>query len=140
MNMATHIESFHPKVLIFDHFNEAITKIDIHTESLLENQIFTKESRQKMNEIREKQIGEIKEIREINLNHLPNEFNEEKYKQKWSHVIDDVTLEYRQKIDKIKEELILVDCVLLENHNLLNGVDLWITSWYYNERNMEFLK
>ena len=127
------------KYLLVDHFDAIINKIDIRVETLLVHSQIDKE-RHDMNEIREKQIGEIKEIREINLSNLPNEFNEEKYKQKWSHVIDDVTLEYRQKIDKIKEELILVDCVLLENHNLLNGVDLWITSWYYNERNMEFLK
>ncbi len=134
------LESFHPRLIIVEHFDELINRIDIKTETLLENRIFTQETRQYLNESREWQIEKIKEIKELNLSHLPPKINEEKYREKWSHVLDDNTLEYEHKLDRIKEELILFDCVLLETHNLVNGLSLWITSWFYNQKDLEFLK
>ncbi len=138
--MANGTQSYHPQVIIVDHFDNLVNQIDIKTETLLENQILSEETRNKLNEIREEQIEKIKEIKELNLSHLPQKFNENDFRQKWSHVIDDDSLEYKHKIDKIKEELILSDCVLLENPKLINGLNLWITSWFYNEKNLEFLK
>jgi hypothetical protein len=134
------LESFHPRVIIVDHFDQLINRIDIRTETFLENRIFPQETRQDLNEIRERQIEKIKEIKELNLSHLPEKINEQKYREKWSHVIDDNTLEYKHKLDRIKEELILFDCVLLETHNLVNGFSLWVTSWFYNQKDLEFLK
>ena len=140
--MAQPIQSFHPKVIIVEHFDELINLIDIKTETLLENenQISTEEKRNELNEAREKQLELIGEVKELNLSHLPQEFNEEKYREKWSDVIDDESLEYKDKIDKIKEDLILFDCTLMENHRVPTGYDLWVTSWYYNQRNLRFLK
>jgi hypothetical protein len=133
-------QSFHPQVIIVDHFDQIINQIDIKTESLLENQSLDGDTRKELNEIRETQIERIIELKEFNLSHLPQSINEEEYKEKWSHVITDTSLEYKHKIDKIKEELILEDCVLWKNSNLINGFQLWITSWIYNEKNLEFLK
>ena len=138
--MTKQTQSFHPQVIIVDHFDNLINQIDIKTETLLENQILPEETRSKLNEIREKQIEKIKEIKELNLSHLPQKFNENDFRQKWSHVIDDESLEYIDKIDQIKEELILYDCALMENHRVPTGYDLWVTSWYYNQRNLRFLK
>jgi hypothetical protein len=138
--MAQPIQSFHPKVIIVEHFDELINLIDIRTETFLENEITPEEKRNELNEAREKQLELIGEIKELNLSHLPQEFNEERYREKWSHVIDDDSLEYKDKIDKIKEDLILYDCILMENHRRVNGYDLWVTSWYYNQRNLRFLK
>jgi len=119
MSKAT--QSFHPRVIIVDHFDEIVNQIDIKTETLLENQTLAEETRNKLNEIREKQIQKIDEIKELNLNSLPQKFKEEEYREKWSHVIDDNSLEYKSKIDRIKENLILFDFVLLENENQFNG-------------------
>ena len=138
MSKAT--QSFHPGVIIVDHFNEIVNQIDIKTETLLDNQTLAEETRNKLNEIREKQIQKIDEIKELNLNSLPQKFNEEEYREKWSHVIDDNSLEYESKIDRIKENLILFDIVLLENENQFNGSTVWITSWYYDVKSLEFLK
>ena len=138
--MAQPIQSFHPKVIIVEHFDELINLIDIRTETFLENEITPEEKRNELNEAREKQLELIGEIKELNLSHLPQEFNEERYREKWSQVIDDDSLEYKDKIDKIKEDLILYDCILMENHRRVNGYDLWVTSWYYNQRNLRFLK
>jgi hypothetical protein len=138
--MTKQYQSFHPRLIISDHFDEVINQIDIKNETLLANQLLPDETRANINDTREKQIEKIKEIKELNLSHLPREFNEFEYGQKWSHVIDDESLEYKDKIDRIKEELTVYDCVLLENPKLINGLNLWVTSWFHNEKNLEFLK
>ena len=107
------------RLMITDHFGEIINQIDIKTETLFLDQSLTDETRNKLNEIREKQIEKIKEIKEINLNLLQNNENEE--------------------LELDLEKLIHFDCVLLEQTNYLNLV-LWITSWFYNKENLEFLR
>jgi len=105
-------------LMIVDHFDNVINEIDIKTETLLQDQSLTEETRDKLNEIREKQIEKIKEIKEINLNLLQNKEKE----------LEDL------------EKLIHFDCVLLEQPKSLNGFVLWITSWFYNQDNLEFLR
>jgi DNA repair exonuclease SbcCD nuclease subunit len=135
--MTSQNQCFNPRLIIVDHFDELINQIDIKTETLLENQSLSEETRANINEAREKQIEKIKEVKELNLN---PKFTEDEFRQKWSHVIDDKSLEYERKIDKIKEELIVYDCVLLENPSLINCFDLLNTSWYCNQKDLEFLK
>ena len=113
-------EDQNPRLFIVDHFDDIINEIDIKTETLFLDQSLTQEKRNKLNEIREKQIEKIKEIKEINLNLLQNNEEDE---------LEDL------------EKLIHFDCVLLEQpQNSLNGFDLWITSWFYNQKNLNFLK
>jgi hypothetical protein len=138
--MSQENQSFNPRLIIVDHFDDIINQIDIQTESILIDQSLQEEKINEINETREKQIEEIKELKESNLNILPLKFNEDEYRQKWAHVIDDNSLEYKHKIDKIKERLILFDCVLLQNRRQANGCKLWISSWFHNEMNLEFLK
>ncbi len=134
-------QNFSPRLMIIDHFDDMISQIDIKTEALLESgKKISKDSQKKLNDLREKLIEKIKELKELNLSHLPENINEEKYAQKWAHVIDDKSLDYKQKADEIKEELILVDCVLLENPDEKNGINLWITAWFHNEKSVAFLK
>jgi len=138
-------QSFHPQVIIVEHFDLLINQIDIKTEKMFLDQSLQEETRNKLNDLREKQIKKIDEAKEMNLNHFisakgKRSNEEEKFREKWSHVIDDTSLEYEHKIEIIKEELILEDCVLLENPNEINGFDLWITSWFHNEKNLQFLK
>ena len=117
--MSIQKKRFHPRLIITDHFDEIINQIDIKTETLFLNQSLTEETRNKLNEIRDEQIEKIKEIKEINLNLLQNNENE----------------------DLDLEKLIHFDCVLLEQtENSLNGFDLWITSGFYNQKDLEFLK
>ena len=134
-------QNFSPRLMIIDHFDDIINQIDTKTEALFESSKKTsKDSQKKLNDLREKLIEKIKELKELNLSHLPENINEEKYAQKWAHVIDDKSLDYKQKVDEIKEELILVDCVLLENPDEKNGLNLWITAWFHNEKSVAFLK
>jgi len=138
--MSFQSQTFNPKLIITDHFDEIINEIDIKTESVLIKQSLQKRTMNKINALREKQIEEIKELKELSLKHLPQQFNEDEYRKKWAHVIDDNSLAYKHKIDKIKEELIVNDCVLLKNRSQANGCELWITSCFYNEKNMNFFK
>ena len=131
-------ENFHPRLIITDHFDALINQIDIKTETLLENEgLFM---RNVLNEMRERQIEAIKEIEEINLNRLPQIIDENEYTLKWSHILNSTSLTYQEKLDRIKEELIKFDCILLDQPNIKNGLDLLITAWYYNQKNLEFLK
>ena len=111
-------EDQNPRLFIVDHFDDIINEIDIKTETLFLDQSLTEETRNKLNKIRDEQIEKIKEIKEINLNLLQNEEEE----------LEDL------------EKLIHFDCVLLEQPKNLNGFVLWITSWFYNKENLEFLK
>ncbi len=140
--MSKQNQSFHPRLLINEHFSNIINQIDVKTETLLENQILSPETRISINKTREKQIEKIKEIEKLNLNHLPSTFDQDKFVSKLSHVLNDDTLEYQQKIDQIKDEedLIHFDCVLLEQPKSENGLVLWITSWFYNQMDFEFLR
>ena len=109
------------RLMLIDHFDDIINQIDIKTETVLLDQSLTEEKRNKLNEIRDEQIEKIKEMKEINLNLLQN--NEEE-----------------EELEFDLEKLIHFDCVLLEQPKSLNGLDLWITSWYYNQKNLEFLR
>jgi hypothetical protein len=138
--MSKQNQSFHPRLLINEHFSNIINQIDVKTETLLENQILSKEYRNLLNETREKQIEKIKEIEQLNLNHLPSTIDIDKNEQKWSHILNDDSLEYRKKIDQLKIDLIHFDCVLFEISESENGLVLWITSWFYNQKYLKVLK
>jgi hypothetical protein len=109
------------RLMLIDHFDDIINQIDIKTETLLQDQSLTQEKRNTLNEIREKQIEKIKEIKEINLNLLKNNEQEE-------------------ELELDLEKLIHFDCVLLEQPKSLNGLLLWITSGFYNQENLAFLR
>ena len=134
-------QSFHPKIIIADHFDEMKYQIDINTETILEKsseQALTNDEINGLNKLREKQIEKLNEIESIGLNMV--KFDEDEYKCRWAHVIDDKALDYGRKIDLIKEALILTDCILLEDSELNSKKSLWITPFYLNNNNANFLR
>ena len=52
--MSLQNQSFHPRLIIVDHFDEIINQIDIQTESLLVDQSLPEETKNKINALREK--------------------------------------------------------------------------------------
>ena len=138
--MSISSQIFHPKLLITNHFDDIVNQIDVKTESYLETLIksksWSKQKQNQLNKIREKQINLIQEVMQLNLNFL----SRNEYEEKWSQIIDEISLDFQQKIDEIKEKLIQFDCILLEQPNNLNGFHLWITPWYCNNENLKFLK
>ena len=113
------------RVKIVDHFDDIINQIDIKTETLFLDQSLTEETRNKLNKIRDEQIEKIKEIKEINLNLLENDKEKDELGDE-----EEISL----------EKLIHFDCVLLEQPKSLNGLALWVTSWFYNQKNLKFFK
>ena len=116
---------FVSRLLIINHFDDVINQVDIRTETLLQDKSLTKETRDKLNEIREEQIEMTIEIMEINLNLLENEEEIEELEEE-----DEIAL----------ERLIHFDCVLLERPKSLNGLVLTITSWYFNQNDLKMLR
>jgi len=124
-----------------------INQINVKTKEILQEinkniNSKSKDNENALNELRQKQIEKIDQVKDLNSNRLSNreKFNEEEFEKKWSHVINNASLKYQQKIDQIKEEIILFDCVFLESNDVLNGLFLWITAWFYNQKNLEVLK
>ena len=50
--MSNSNKNFYSQLKIIDHFDDVINQIDIRTETLLQDQSLTKETRDKLNEIR----------------------------------------------------------------------------------------
>ena len=66
--MTLQTQIFHPKLIIAGHFDEKISQFDNKTEFLLLNQSLQTELPGKIKDLRGKQIAEIKELKELNLN------------------------------------------------------------------------
>jgi len=146
--MSIEFESFHPRILIVNHFDGLVNRIDIKTEELIENirkkasvENLTREKVDEhiLNELRSEQIDKITEIRDLNLEFLANDFNLSEYTEKWSNIFVDTTLNNDEKCDKIKEHIIKYDCALLEIYYIPNGLELWIIDWYNNTQNLSYL-
>ncbi len=133
------IQNFHPKLIIADHFALTMNKIDIQNETLPCDQTLTKERIDELNRTRQEKIDKINEIENWNLNEN-RDLNLNEYEAKWAALINEPSIDFEQKVDIIKEQLISADCVLLEQQMSLNGFNLWITSEFYNKNNLAFLK
>ena len=133
-------QSFHPRLIINDHFDRVINQIDVSTESVLQDQSLTENDRNQLNKKRDIQIEKIKEIEQINFRQSPFQLDHDEYMKRWSSVLNDIFLDYNHKIERIKEELIGFDCVLLEKSNLIKGLQLCITPCFFDEKSREFLK
>jgi len=99
--------------------------------------------------MRQKQIKPIEELKQINLN--LNTFDQKILEANWHRVIDESHLDYEEKCDQIKVDLIHADCLLVEelllidNENndfssqtlkTVNIFTLWI--WYNNREQLKF--
>ena len=131
-------KSFHPNLIIVDHFDEVKNQIDIKTETLLDNQCLDEQQRNALNELRQKQVEKIEEAQNKNLSKV--NYDEEAFKLKWSHVINDRRLSFERKIEILKVELILIDCVLIEDNSFLSQISLWIMPMFYNEGHLKFFR
>jgi hypothetical protein len=131
------VESFHPRVIIVDHFNDITNQIDIKTELLLCDQNLTENDREILNKLRQTQLKKIGEIQKKNLEIL--KYDDVNYKTKWHDLIINESLTYQEKLDIIKRELIFYDCIFIEENDIRLGC-LWVTRWFYNRKDLEFLR
>jgi hypothetical protein len=134
--------SFHPRLIIVDHFDKIKNQIDVKTELLLQQKHKDKRLNEEniniLNEVRQSQIYKVEKIQEKNLSHLEND--EIKNKQKWSNIIDDAQLTIEEKIEILKGDLIINDCLLIEDNASASSVSIWITGWFFDRENLGLLK
>ncbi len=135
-------KSFNPKVIIVDHFDDVTNQIDIRTETILHEKrdILSENRRQFLNKLRQMFLDKIDQVKEKNLSLFTSNIDEEAFKTKWSHVIESDQLDYEQKIEKLKDDLISFDCIVISDDKCALGVALWITPWYFNEKSLGILR
>jgi len=135
-------KSFNPKVIIVDHFDEVKNKIDIRTETILheKSQFLSTNRKEFLNKLRQTFLDKIDHVKEKNLSLFTLYNDEEAFNLKWSHVIESDQLEFEKKIEKLKEDLISFDCVVVSDEKCALGVGLWITPWYFNEKSLGILR
>ena len=133
-------ETFNPRVIISNHYDSIINKIDLNAEThfheSLNKPTFNEADILIKNETREKQIEKIKTIQQKYLYQWVN-FEKASYEGKWAHLIYDSSLDYEQKLEIIKEELILSDFVLIEENS---RIIVWIFPFYVSEANSQFMR
>ena len=152
--MHSHSETYHPRLIVSDHFDKIINQIDIATETFLQEVFFRVEDNgdeeeekselDKMNESRERKIAKLKEVQLRNLSRWSH-LDSNAFEAEWSHLINDFAVSYEEKMEKIKEKLIITDGILIEAVNdykskeTLNA-SLWIMPFYLNETNAQFVR
>jgi hypothetical protein len=135
-------KSFNPKVIIEDHFDDIKNEIDIRTETILheKSHILSENRRQFLNELRQTFLDKIDQVKEKNFSLFTLYNDEEAFNLKWSNVIESDQLEFEQKIESLKEDLISFDCIVISDDKCALGVALWVTPWYFNGKSICILK
>ena len=91
-----------------------------------------------MNDLRQLQINKLNEIKELNL--AKNSFTEESFEAKWTDLIYNDSIEYEAKMDLVKHDLIVIDCVLVDDMTSKSKLALWIFRWFNTAIHLECLK
>jgi hypothetical protein len=135
-------KSFNPKVIIVDHFDEAKNQIDIRTETILHEKrnILSENRQQFLNKLRQIFLDKIDQVKEKNLSLFTSNNDEEAFNSKWNHVIESDQLEFKHKIEKLKDDLISFDCIVINDETCALDVALWIIPWYFNEKSLGILR
>jgi len=136
-------KSFNPKVIIVDHFDDVKNQIDIRTESFFhEKRNNLSDNRiQFLNKLRQTFLDKIDQVKEKNFSKFTSDNDEEAFRVKWSHVIENDHLEFERKIEILKEEdLILLDCIVISDETCALDVAVWVTPWYFNEKSLGVLR
>ena len=135
-------KTFNPRLIITDHFGKIRNQIDVMTETLIHERRHSADQSflADINAIRSEQLVKIDEIEQENLTKWLN-FDQEEFEQHWSGLIDDTSIDYDQKVDKMKEDLLQSDCVLVEEDSLVAPrSSLWIMPFFVNETNRNISK
>ena len=131
-------ESYSVPVIIVDHFDAIINRIDVQTETILQNKKPNEEDTNELNNLRRRQINMIEQLKMYNL--AANAFTDESFYQKWKNLIDDDSVMYSDKMDAIKKDLIRHDCVLIKEATSKSELVLCVFRWFNNAANVRLLR
>ena len=134
-------EVYNPRLIITEHFYQIKNQLDINVETIFDQKrLLDEKQRDEINTTREKQISKIEEIEQENLSQWLNEFDQNKFEEKWKDLLSDTSLENFQKFEKIKEKIIKRDAILIDNVSIATQISLWVIPMYVNKLNLELLK
>ena len=138
MSKSNDIYHYNPRIIIDKHFSEKINQIDINTEQQIANENLSESDLAEINELRNKKITKVTELKQINLD--ANKFDEEFFYEKWQLLIENNSMEYLKKLDMIKKDLIVYDCVLVNDANFKSNMSLWTFPWFNDMEQVDFVK
>lgn len=131
------MQNLNPITIINDHFDKINDQIEISIESLMKN--VSLEEANSLKQLREMQIAKTNEIKETNLAFIS--INNEKLKQKSKYLLDDNSLDFSLKVENLKEDLVLNDCILVDDEaDLVSVKSLWVMPCFYDSKSLDFLK
>ena len=118
--------------LIVDHFDGIRNQIDIHIETLLGDNGLNKKDRKSLNDIREKQLEKIDEFQHASLSQL-NTLGEPAFEREFAQLINDSSLNYDQKKERVLSRFIFNDLIMIENSESKSKQTLCIVPGYWNK-------
>ena len=135
------IKTFNPRLIIAEHFDKLKNQIDVNTETLFDKERQLDEKiKHEVNAMRDEQIEKLEQIEQNNLSRWPLTAGIESFEREWSHLLDDDTMMYEEKIERIKETLIVSDCLLIDDDKLGTKVSLWIVPYFVNTIDLKFAR
>ena len=135
--MQNTIESYNARYIIAEHFDIIINEIDQRTEEIICKTKVQKELNL-VNKFRDEQISMIESLKCENLKNAEN--IQSSFEQKWDNLIEEKNVNYNQKLDKLKYDLIRQDCVIVYDSRYIIGHSVWITKWFNNNSQIKFLR
>ena len=129
---------FNPRLIIDSHFSKIINDIDIKVEELLAEKALNDIDKNEINELRSKQIVKIEEFKKFNIESY--KCSEEAFSAKWKDLIEDNNIDDEDKLDIIKNDLILHDGVLIEDPDFKSKISLLLFPWFVDKRALKMLR
>ena len=135
------LEYYNPRLIISEHFDYIITKLDIHTEYLLKENINDSTGLETICKQREMIINQLKLTKDFNLRIFNESNNNEKdFEEKWKNLIENLSLSYEEKMDILKIDLIKEDCVLMVDLNCNIKYSLWLIGGFNSTNDLSLLR
>lgn len=134
-------EYYNPRLIISEHFDYIVNKLDIHTEYLLKENINDSTGLETICKQRETIIHQLKLTKDFNLRIFNESNNDEKdFEEKWKNLIENMSLSYEEKMDTLKIDLIKEDCVLMVDLTSNIKYSLWLISGFNSTNDLSLLR
>ena len=133
---------YNQNMLIDEHFAIIQNQIDIATKEeirrLSVSGIQSENAIREVNELRKKQLKEVELAKRFNFDHKKH--TEEAFYVKWKLLIENGSIAYTEKLDMIKSDIIVQDCVVLNNPLCKSKTTLLLFDWYVNIKGLTLLR
>ena len=128
-------ESYSPFKLISDHFDAINARIEDHCKTLLLDVDLKQRDIKKINNVKKDLVEKVTEQKQVNLSKWDEKSAD--FEATWSSIIKDSSLLDEQKVEKIKDSMLISDCFF---HSEKLIMTLWVTPFYVNKKNDQLLR